>query len=289
MQLSRGLFRNLTSSLRRPADSAPTLPAKIKLLGTVRILVITLLWSLLSGLIVGLFPQVGQNAVVEALDEFTWVFALFGIGYAAIYEELAFRAFLRPGRLALGFGLGFWIWFWLVNVGELPVLEVFFRDEIFTGIDTLLTPFIFGGLTYALLFYAPLYRWLRRVHANGSRWILWISIFSFAWVHALNFANALDNWYLAPLLTLPQFLIALGLSAVRLRYGFEYAVLLHGLNNAFGIVVAISVLEGTARPDTSLGLTLLLSGSLLFVGTVLGSIFLNVQAFWELHRTRLSK
>lgn len=283
---SRGLFRNLSASLRHPAKPAPNLPVKTKLTGTVRTLLITLLWSLAGSIVVGLLPQAGQNAVVEALEEFTWGFAFFAVAYAAVYEELAFRAVLRPTRFGLGFGLGFWVWFWLINVGEVRLLERIFDAPFLVGFDTLITPFVFGLCGYLLLGYAPLRSKLVSLHRQSASFILWLSILAFAWVHALNFSDAVDNWYLAPLLTLPQLIIALSLSAVRLRYGFLYAVLLHGLNNAFGVLVAATLLRGVELGETTAGLTLVGIGLTLFTVVFLSSLALNFHAFLELYRTR---
>ena len=244
---------------------------------------LTFCWSLGAGVLVGLFPQAGENAVLEGLNEFEIGFALFGIGYASIYEELTFRAFLRGSKLGLGFGIGFWAWFWLVSVGE---ISIFTRLSAAPGLgeilDTFVLPFLLGGLSVLCLQIQAFFTFLQKAQRQHRRFLLWLSIVTFAWIHALNFADVLDFWYLTPLLTLPQLIIGLTLSVVRLRYGLGYAIFIHALNNACGIALASLLLRATSEAD--LGLIALGVGLLgLFF---LGSIGVNVHALVRFYQAK---
>lgn len=78
----------------------------------------------------------------------------------------------------------------------------------------------------------------KRYSANFSRfwdanfrWIYYFSIIAFALLH-LDFAElTLSKFLFFPLLTFPQLLSAIMSGYIRIKYGFIYACLFHGMNN----------------------------------------------------------
>ncbi len=64
----------------------------------------------------------------------------------------------------------------------------------------------------------------------------------FALVHLINFPFSLNILIFAPILCLPQFILGVLASYIRLKFGFQFAVLLHGLHNfIFGLLAVLSL------------------------------------------------
>ena len=67
---------------------------------------------------------------------------------------------------------------------------------------------------------------------KNFKWIVWTSCVAFACSHHHYFASSNVNTLLMPVLVLPQLILGLSTSYMRLKYGFTYAVLLHILYNS---------------------------------------------------------
>ncbi|WP_233266102.1 CPBP family glutamic-type intramembrane protease [Myroides fluvii] len=68
--------------------------------------------------------------------------------------------------------------------------------------------------------------------------VFYVASVSFALIHIFNFEEfPLRVVLLAPLITLPQFVLGLGMGYLRLRFGFWYGYLFHVLNNGFAVSI----------------------------------------------------
>jgi hypothetical protein len=64
------------------------------------------------------------------------------------------------------------------------------------------------------------------------RWIFYILCILFAFIHLHNYRPSSYNILLAPVITLPQLILGLTASYMRINYGFVYAFGLHALYNS---------------------------------------------------------
>lgn len=138
---------------------------------------------------------------------------------APFFEEMVFRYPLKNAGLSLlfillslsclaydFFNLDLNLYF-LVPIGFLGILlfstfvDYFFRDK------------------------------LKNLFIKYFPWIFYYSVVIFAFLHVYNFELNPDQWFLAPLLVIPQFLLALLLGYVRIRNNIWSSVYLHALNN----------------------------------------------------------
>lgn len=65
--------------------------------------------------------------------------------------------------------------------------------------------------------------------------VFYLSALIFALVHISNFELDPSRWFIAPLLVVPQFILALYLGYVRMTNGILYSIYVHALNNAIPI------------------------------------------------------
>jgi hypothetical protein len=64
----------------------------------------------------------------------------------------------------------------------------------------------------------------------------------FAFIHSVNFLNI--NYFLLPILVLPQFIIGLLIGYLRIRLGFIWGYMLHFLNNLIAISIIFISIQG---------------------------------------------
>ncbi|MBT8189223.1 MAG: CPBP family intramembrane metalloprotease [Bacteroidia bacterium] len=62
-------------------------------------------------------------------------------------------------------------------------------------------------------------------------WVFYYSVVIFAFLHVYNFELSSEQWFLGPLLVIPQFILALLLGYVRIRNNIWSSIYLHALNN----------------------------------------------------------
>lgn len=67
--------------------------------------------------------------------------------------------------------------------------------------------------------------------------VFYLSAMVFALVHISNFELDPGRWFIAPLLVVPQFILALYLGYVRMKNGILYSIYVHALNNAIPIFI----------------------------------------------------
>ncbi|MGF1524653.1 MAG: CPBP family intramembrane glutamic endopeptidase [Leptolyngbyaceae cyanobacterium] len=69
--------------------------------------------------------------------------------------------------------------------------------------------------------------------------------------HVFNFAGIQQHFYLSPLIMLPYTVIGLVLGYVRIQYGFQWAVGLHAVNNAYAFLPFVIFYGLTGSSDMS--------------------------------------
>jgi hypothetical protein len=100
--------------------------------------------------------------------------------------------------------------------------------------------YIFSGLLLALFLFSCLKYQTRVAHWWTARFpvVFYIASVAFAAIHIFNFEEfPLRVILLAPLITLPQFVLGLGMGYLRMRFGFWYGYFFHVLNNGFAVGV----------------------------------------------------
>ncbi len=70
-------------------------------------------------------------------------------------------------------------------------------------------------------------------------WIFYSPAILFAFIHITNYDLTSASIYLLPILVLPQFILALFIGYLRVRYNFMLGYLMHVLHNAFFITIAL--------------------------------------------------
>jgi hypothetical protein len=169
--------------------------------------------------------------------------------YAPIFEELAFRLWLKfsPARLAVGFGLttSFLISF-LAGLLEfdfekiLPQTESIVENLLLTlslNISFILLPII---VFYLVLKVENIRVIVEKFYNQKYNYLFYASVFIFGALHLNNFNNWQEILILAPFLFLPQLVAGLSLGYVRVKYGLKWAVLVHAMIN-FSAVIGVLI------------------------------------------------
>jgi membrane protease YdiL (CAAX protease family) len=197
---------------------------------------------LVAALPVSLMNEAGYLKETELFDTMPFALLLLLVSVVApVIEEIAFRAHLR-------FGVGSLTW--------MCALAVAFVCAIFSlwsiGVTTVMIwaggVVCFSAAAWSIVRYgskpAVKAQWHERWHRQYAL-IFYGTALLFACLHAPNYENTssikhLQLW-LAPILTLPQFIAGLQLGYVRLRYGLVWSMAMHGLHN--GILTVIGKLS----------------------------------------------
>lgn len=188
--------------------------------------------------IVLLFPLLGflgvnemdhaMESIMETMS--SWSVVLLAVVAAPLIEEVIFRYPLKNK--------------WLLEVLIMAFLAVaatlFFNNVLTIGwIGVILV------LSLRLMWVlGPLKDLLKVSNASSSfdrnfpTYFYGVAVF-FAFVHIFNFNLDASDWYLTPILVMPQFVLGLLLGYVRMKYGTLYSILVHGMNNAIPIILMI--------------------------------------------------
>ncbi|WP_299403289.1 CPBP family intramembrane glutamic endopeptidase [Acaryochloris sp. IP29b_bin.148] len=166
--------------------------------------------------------------------------------FAPLFEEAIFRLPLRytPSNLVIPLGIGL-----------LGVVSALMRSQVLPEVASL--PCLGGIIALVWL----LRVWLQRqdskpIHQLYEKWIGWLFYglaILFGLIHLGNFSSlGWQNWFLAPLLVLPQTALGVFLGFIRLRYGFWWAVLTHAIHNALALTPLLLVRLGSEKLLNSL-------------------------------------
>ncbi|MBE7383657.1 MAG: CPBP family intramembrane metalloprotease [Leptolyngbya sp. SIO1E4] len=173
-----------------------------------------------------------------------WVLTL-GAVLIPFFEEVLFRLFLRPSPLNLVGTL-----LPVLYLLGIPLVTVM-PGSILARAWLLLT-LIVGAVLYLIVKkYYSVWR-VEQFYSRRMAPLYYGSSILFGFVHVFNFAGIERYFYLSPLIMLPYAIFGLLLGYVRIKHGFQWAVVLHAVNNAYAFLPLVMMygLTGTVEAET---------------------------------------
>jgi hypothetical protein len=160
---------------------------------------------------------------------------IMGVILAPVFEEFAFRKFLKYSKLNLALSLGFLFYF---------VLGKFIHDDFYSFDLSMILRIIFSsiiGLIPYVIISENKNKKLLVFWKKNFKFLLLLSIFFFASVHIGNYNFACNtDYYLIPILIFPQILLACICAFLRMNFGIQYAIIFHSIYNLLPILGAIA-------------------------------------------------
>ncbi len=230
---TRELLLDFLSFLRRPTTEKSTQTPAQAIVHLFRLWCCLFVFIIFGGVLVDSIIDVPQHDRFEEVMEQIGVvgFVVFAVLVGPLLEEIAFR-------LALRFRLRY------VLIGA--VAFVLYMGQVASTVigqysDTAM---LFFSVVMLLLLVGFITVCIKKTAAMAKRWTTYFPLvfyglsFSFALIHIFNFEEfPLRVILLAPIITLPQFILGLGMGYLRMRFGFWYGYLFHVLNNGFALSV----------------------------------------------------
>lgn len=186
------------------------------------LIALNLLIAMLTGGILAILGISPDNHVEDTLRYGVLFNFLIVALLGPLLEETGFRLSMKFSKLNL-FLTGSVLSYFLVNV-LLGVKNYDFSKDILFRIAIALSS---GALLLLLANWQE--GWFCAVWETRFRLIYYLFTGVFMLAHASNF-KAID-WYLIPVVTLPQLMGAIIYGYVRMNYGFKYGLTLHALHN----------------------------------------------------------
>lgn len=166
-----------------------------------------------------------QHSIDALMDSVSiWGFIFLTVIGAPIIEELIFRWHLRrPIVLILMICMAF----------SAGAAYLFVQDILnLLQVSIIIGFFIALGL---LFFYSKVVRiFLDMIYRKHFAIVFYLTVVTFAGVHLTNFSE-LDNLYVAPILILPQAMVALFLGYVRMKKNILWSIYFHAFHNMIPI------------------------------------------------------
>ena len=82
--------------------------------------------------------------------------------------------------------------------------------------------------------------WWKKVYVRQFPFIFYYIVALFAFLHIYNFDVNTINWYYAPLMVVPQFILGIYLGYVRLRNNIWSSILIHAINNIIPMILFLT-------------------------------------------------
>lgn len=230
---TRELLLDFLSFLRRPTTEKSTQTPAQAIVHLFRLWCCLFVFIIFGGVLVDSIIDVPQHDRFEEVMEQIGVvgFVVFAVLIGPLLEEVAFRLALRFRlRYVLIGAVAF-----VLYIGQ--VASTVIEQYSDTGV-------LYLAVVMLLLLVGFSSICIKHPAAMAKRWTThfpWIFYglsFSFGLIHIFNFEEfPLRVILLAPIITLPQFILGLGMGYLRMRFGFWYGYLFHVLNNGFAISV----------------------------------------------------
>jgi hypothetical protein len=211
---------------------------KIKTLATVFILLMLLstFASILLILLKVFYNRISVNTLLDNLSSKNKLyFFTVSVLVGPMIEELGFRLCLRysSNNLVIMIGaLGFTAFRKVFGDGDSWGMKII----LFSTVASL----ILSGTTF---FFFKLHSTLRlsskKIWQKYGKFILYASITIFSFFHIFNYKVTIYSIILAPIVVMPQIILGIFLSYVRLKFGILYSVILHTVNNLLGFLMYI--------------------------------------------------
>ena len=162
-----------------------------------------------------------QHSVDELMKTYPkWVFILLTVIIAPLAEELIFRWHLRQPIVLI------WIIAFCVSGGLTMVYQ---SGKISLWPLVILLIFVFSLL--ALMLSSDfVQQFIIDFYKNFFPAIFYGTVLVFAFAHLSNFSE-IESWYIAPILVLPQALIAIFLGYIRVRKNIFWSIYFHAFHN----------------------------------------------------------
>ena len=230
---TRQLLLDFLSFLRRPTTEKRSHTPAQAIVHLFRLWCCLFVFIIFGGVLVDSIIDVPQHDRFEEVMQQIGIagFIVFAVLIGPLLEEVAFR-------LAMRFRLRY------VLVGA--VAFVLYMGQAASAVIEKYTEN--GMLYFTLLLLLALVAFIsvcfKYTAAMAKGWNTYFPLifyglsFSFALIHIFNFEDfPIRVILLAPIITLPQFILGLGMGYLRMRFGFWYGYLFHVLNNGFAISV----------------------------------------------------
>jgi membrane protease YdiL (CAAX protease family) len=228
--------------------------------------------AIIIGILLSLINYTGKNAIEEFAQENSFVFLfLFGAILAPLVEEFTFRLWLRfsPLYLSVSAFLVSRIIFRLLTA-QLHILP---EDSFLYSYGL---PIAIGLSMYIFVTKPGVSLAIQRFYETKYRYIFLSSFLSFGLLHIFNYSDRDSILTLSLVLTLPQILVGIVLSYVRVQYGFWYAVFMHSFYNAM-LLIPASVVKDINNPSTMIFILWFLL--LLFAAFMFGLVTLIYSSY----------
>ncbi len=166
----------------------------------------------------------------DLLDQFDNIkILLIAVVVAPVIEEIVYRYPLKSPFLSL-----------LFCILSFGYLLYDFMNLNYTL--SILIPIWLGAsaIVCSILFHFFRSIWMNIFNQHFG-FIFYLVVCMFAFMHVYNFNLEPSSWYLAPLLVLPQFILALLLGYIRIRNGIWASIYIHALNNSIPMLAVFFI------------------------------------------------
>lgn len=170
-----------------------------------------------------------EKSTTEFYISSTWEKFLLLVLIGPLLEEMNFRLPLRFSAETFAIAitvLSYDIISGVVFNVSMYTTGQFFWSRVFFALGI-------GMMFYRIICWSTVEERMRAVWSRNFKWIFIGITLWFAWMHVFNFKLNSDNLLSIPIITLPQLILGLSAGYIRMRYGFFYSFLLHGIYNAF--------------------------------------------------------
>lgn len=199
------------------------------------LILLSVFGAILSDLLANLL-NIGEIVDRTRIEKYCfWELFLYGVVLIPILEEVAFRLYLFPRKIAV--------------VTSVSFFAYLFSSRIIFNVESInFTSFILERLFVSLGFGVFAYLTMLKVSDNSLKQfyernfglIFYFSALLFGVVHISNYSPMnITTLLLSPLLTLHQVISGLGFGYIRVREGFVYAILFHSIVNLIPTLTAL--------------------------------------------------
>jgi hypothetical protein len=163
-----------------------------------------------------------------------------------LIEEIMFRLPLRFRPINLALATFFFVrslyTIFSVSIVKNPI------DNLIIG---LIISFIWSGLVFYIFRYVIDQHKAQMFYKKRFKSLFYFSVILFGALHIFNYSDWKSLLFLAPIIVLPQIIIGFALGFIRIKYGFWYGFITHGVYNFFLILPFLQLIVALSTGDTS--------------------------------------
>ncbi len=271
------LLEDILSYLKKPKYISKKKDIKTgkKIWDIFQILALSLILSVIIGFIITVaLSTVNYNQEHHELSDPKYdnplTLLISAVFLAPILEETTFRLGLKFSALRLSFSLLFLTVFFIPTI----LTEIGLNFSTSLNLIYHLWVFVAIGLILPVILHEDnVEEYVKNKYHRYFPYIFYASAGLFALIHIFNYGNAIDIWFLTPLLVLPQLIGGLLFGFVRMKYSFIWAVILHISYNAS---LSISKILSTFLPESGKLSELTQDEMLIFSGLAMAALLLAI-------------